>query len=365
MLTSVTGLVNAQDSTEDELQLYGEWITEPNGDVMVNPQTSGLVLWRNQLLTLSDGSADQSQVNQLHQLHAENAKLSDQHYAFTFSDQVKQSCFYPYLADKPDYEALAIDAHDDSVFYVVTEDATRAENTLSNNCAFSSKETGSTDYPTLLLRLQLTSDTQLVVTHVRPLRFSADDSVGNFPNDGIEGLAMASDGTLYLGLEKDAEGQPRIFRIGNIKAQWQSGDFLPVEDAKLKVPKFAAGAHPINGMDVMTDLTGHEWIVAAARNDNELWFIDTRAQRDTHRVKLAFWAPTRVLEGCDRFTLMDNASLEGVAVSQDKIWLINDPWKVNYLKNATCKKTEFMYKQFAPLLFSVDRAEMMSMLQAQ
>ena len=117
-----------------------------------------------------------------------------------------------YLADEPDLEALVADPQDPDIFYTVTEDATRT-GALSARCQQRYKETGSTDYPTLLVRIERTSEGDLYMSRVRPLQFSREMKVGDFPNDGIEGMALGANNTLYLALEKDAEGMPRMQEI--------------------------------------------------------------------------------------------------------------------------------------------------------
>jgi len=70
---------------------------------------------------------------------------------------------------------------------------------------------GSKDYPSHLVRLELTKNNVLLITHVRPIQFDTDFNIGNFPNDGIEGMAFGQNNTLSLGLEKDSKGSARIF----------------------------------------------------------------------------------------------------------------------------------------------------------
>ena len=50
---------------------------------------------------------------------------------------------------------------------------------------------------------------------------------------------------------------------------------------------------------------------------------------------------------------MDNASIEGLAVIGDTLWLVNDPWKVNYMKNLQCEANRARYEGMAPLLFNM------------
>ena len=134
---------------------------------------------------------------------------------------------------------------------------------------------------------------------------------------------------------------------------------MEVNDPGLRLPTFAAGNHPINGMDYLP-LAGHAGLlVAAARNDNQLWLIDLSKQQPTQIIHLAFEAPTtlpndaEVPPNCAAFELMDNASLEGVAVEGAQLWLINDPWRRNYLKNVACESNRERYEAMAPLIFAL------------
>lgn len=335
------------------LKLFGYWITETNGDVMLDPQTSGLKKWRGQLLTVSDGSAHPSQRLKFAKIDSKTAKLSASRLPMQLSKRVRNSCFVDYLSVEPDFEALVVDTDDDSVFYLVTEDASRSGG-MSEGCEASYAETGSTEYPTLLVRLALQQD-ELIMTHVRPLQFDSAFQVGNFPNDGIEGMAMGPDRTLYLALERDQAGQPRVFSLLLDEHFWASDGFAPVADPKLKTPTFESGNHPINGMDYYQAPSGETYLVAAARNDEEIWFINLDNTKNTVIIPVHFMAqiapPTNK---CPEWEVMDNASLEGVAVDGETLWLINDPWKVNYLKNVQCDVNKSHYEKMAPLLFKME-----------
>jgi len=99
-------------------------------------------------------------------------------------------------------------------------------------------------------------------------------------------------------------------------------------------------------------------LFAAARNDNELWIIDLAKLKPTKRIKLAFSAPSNLTQGasetaCEATHLMNNASIEGLTVVNDNVWMVNDPWKVNYLKNIVCPADKYRYQKMAPLLFKM------------
>ncbi|MFB0912091.1 MAG: hypothetical protein QMA97_02750 [Glaciecola sp.] len=337
--------------------LLGSWIIDVYGDVMFDPQTSGLKYDNGYLYSLSDASADASQILRLHQISLSNSQIIKKIGPTIFSERVKSSCFYNYLANKPDYEGLAPIRGEDGAWIFVTEDASRSTQ-LTKACQKTYTKTGSTVYPTLLVRLQV-KDENLEVTHVRPVQFSVGANVGDFPNDGIEGLAFTKDNRLLLGLERDANKQPRVFEISVDDNFWQESGFAKVRDSQLWLPNFEQGNHPINAMDVFYPTPSSQgYLLAAARNDNELWIVDLAKRKPTKRIKLAFSAPSAITQDenqrlCEKAHLMNNASIEGVAVVDDHVWMVNDPWKVNYLKNIVCPADKDRYQKMAPLLFKI------------
>jgi hypothetical protein len=338
---------------DSHITLQGQWVTEPDGRAMLDPQTSGLKAWRGKFISLSDASADKSQQKQIHIIDGSNGVLSEISLPIKLSKRVKQSCFSRYLADTPDLEGLAVDKKDDKIFYVVTEDA-RIAGDLSESCQKRFKNTGSTPYPTLLLRLALQPDNTVLITHVRPIQFHPSFKVGNFSNDGIEGLATGKDDTLYLALEKDSHEKARIFTITITKEFWQSSDFIPVEDPGFFTPSFTKGNHPINGLDYLAVENHPGYLIAAARNDDQLWIIDIAKTKATKVVSLEFLAPTGIDDGsCNAWDDLNNTSLEGVAVEGNLIWLINDPWKKHYKANILCESNAVKFKSFSPLIFSL------------
>jgi hypothetical protein len=335
----------------DRVVLKGQWITEPNGQVMRDPQTSGLTFWNGQLMTLSDRSAHPSQRLRLRAIQAKGAKLTAKNMPMILAEHVKSGCFGDYLATNPDLEALVADPRESGVFFTVTEDAS-SQGQLNGSCLQKYADTGSTDFPTLLVRLQIQDDGRVVMTNVRPVQFASSFMVGNFPNDGIEGLALGTDRTLYLALEKDSKGNARIFSTTLTDNFWQADDFISLVDTRVKLPKFVQGNHPINGLDFY-QYGEKSYLLAAARNDETLWIIDLAGVDETRIVSLVFQAPVMLTEGCTKWELMDNASIEGVAVVGQTLWLINDPWKKVYMQNVLCEKNRANYLMMAPLLFSL------------
>ncbi|MAG68671.1 MAG: hypothetical protein CMK74_22785 [Pseudomonadales bacterium] len=340
----------AQDLT---VTTVGQWITDDSGKVMFDPQTSGLVVLEGQLITIADASADITQQLKLHTINPSTFKLAHSSDRFSFSREVRRSCFFDYLNDQPDLEALAVDPRNPNVIYTVTEDATRT-GALSTRCESKYEKTGSTDYPSLLVKLTKLDDNNVEMSSVRPIQFPDTFNVGNFPNDGIEGLTMSSDGTLYLGLEKDKAGQPRIFALDIDTSFWSTSDFATVYEPKLRLPEFSAGNHPINGLALHTAKNGKSYLLAAARNDNELWIIDTAGTLPTKRIPVIF--NVQGSENCEEYT-MDNASMEGLVIHGTTLWIINDPWEKNYLKNVTCEAHRRHYEDLAPLLFPLPLSE--------
>lgn len=341
------------DEGPQEYVLTGAWIMEAAGGVMLDPQTSGLTHVDGMLYTISDGSAKEYQRRRLHKIDPATATLGPRPDAMNMASRVRRSCFAQYLADEPDLEALVADPEQPGIFYTVTEDATRT-GALSDNCQQRYEATGSTDYPTLLVRIEQHDDGSATMTHVRPLQFPLAFGVGDFPNDGIEGMALGKDRTLYLALERDDTGNPRIFSLTLDATFWDNSDFAVVAEPSLAVPSFDGGRHPINGLEYYQP-AGRDsgFLLAAARNDNELWIIDTAGKRATQKIALQFTAPSGDPENCAAQEIMDNASIEGLAVIGDTLWMINDPWKVNYMKNLQCAANQARYEGMAPLLFSV------------
>ncbi len=333
------------------LQVAGNWIKGGNDEVMTDPQTSGLTVFEDKLVTLSDASANAELQRRLHFINPESSTVESESEKMRLGTVVRRSCFAGYLADEPDLEALVADPIQPGVFYTVTEDATRT-GALSTRCQKRYQNSGSTDYPSLLVRLEQ-NEFGTTMTGVRPLQFAIELGVGDYPNDGIEGLAIGPNNQLYLGLEKDANGQPRVFSLALTDAFWKSTDYAPVSDPGLNLPQFDSGNHPVNGMTYYTTDSGDGYLLAAARNDNELWVISTAADKAAKRVPLNFIAPAdNSVEGCEVTEIMDNASIEGIAVLADTLWMINDPWKENYLKNIRCESNRENYESMAPLLFS-------------
>ncbi len=345
------------DANDDQpllpIVLTGKWITNNTDEVMLDPQTSALKLWRGKLLSLSDGSAHQSQQKKLHIISPQTAKLSGNGLPITLAENLKKSCFANYLNSSPDLEAMVVDPDNDNIIYVVTEDARKA-NKLSASCQQRFANTGSTVFPSLLVRLEVKPNNQVLMTHVRPLQFDQQFQVGNFANDGIEGMTFGLNRTLYLALEKDLKGVARIFSVDIDADFWSIDDFFRVEDPRFVLPQFDKGNHPINGLDYYPVKDHPGFLVAAARNDDQLWFIDIGKQQPVKVIPLKFMAPVRQKhQQCAPFELMDNTSIEGVGIIDNSVWLINDPWKKHYLDNVQCRSNYDAYKKQAPLLFEL------------
>ncbi len=331
------------------LEVKGRWLRSADGTVMVDPQPSGLMLWQQQLLSVSDRSAHVSQRLKIHPIDASRATLNGPQWPIKLANGLKDSCFADYVTDNPDLEALTADPHNPKAFVTVTEDASRS--TLTPACAKRYGQSGSTAFPTLLLRLELQHDDSLLVTGMRPVRFAPEYRVGNFPNDGIEGLAVTPGGTLYLALEKDLAIQPRIFQITIDERFWQSQAFIDVEDAELLLPEFASGNHPINGLAYYNPGQGAGFLLAAARNDDQLWILDLDKALPTRMLQLTFLAEAG--GDCDDWQPVTYTAIEGLAVQDQTLWMMNDPWKENYLKNVICDINRPHFQNMSALLFKL------------
>lgn len=357
------GKGSEQVPVEQKLRANGHWIVEQNGQVMLDPQPSGLVKWRDGLLTLSDRSAHSSQRLRIRTISKDDALLSGPDFPMILSEELQTSCFAAYISNNPDLEALTVDPDDDQVFYVITEDASYAED-MSKACQQKYLNSGSTDYPKLLVRLKLQINNTALMTHIRPIQFTADMQMGNFPNDGVEALTFGQARTLYLGVEKDSSKKARIFSLHMHDEFWESDEFATVTKFTLKLPIFETGSHPINGMDYYQTPDGREFLLVAARNDETLWVVDLSGKKETLVLAIDFFAEIKIetkyetkdkdsTQGCENYEAMDNASIEGVAIIDDTLWLINDPWKAVYLNNIQCVQNRAHYQMFAPLLFNV------------
>jgi len=343
--------VTKQANISQTLHVSGTWILEEDQSSMIDPQTSGLSFYEGKLYSVSDGSAHASQIRKLHVIDPASGKIESKLGSFVLSEQLKSSCFASYLNARPDYEGLVAIPNEQNAWLLVTEDATRSGN-YSSECRQQFAATGSTDYPSLLVKV-VWQNKQLMVTGVRALQFAAADKVGNFPNDGIEGITITRDGRILLGLEKDQNTKARVFELPYTPDMFEHLDsFLPVIDSGLWLPDMGEGNHPINGMDVYyptKDSAG--FLIAAARNDDQLWIIDLAKKQATKILDVVFNA--RCGDGTEYKIAI--AAIEGVAVHDNTLYLINDPWKKVYLGNSdmtACPSDHANYVRMSPLLFT-------------
>ena len=333
------------------IPMHSIWVKDNAGNVVKDPQTSGLVYWREQFLSIGDGSADIPMRMQLLPIDPKSAVMSSETIELTQSPAVKKGCFSGYLDYGPDLEGLAVDPDDDNVFVIVTEDT--YEFKLQGECLKRYGRSGSTPHPTLLLRAELVTPKQAMITHIKPVSFPLEYRVGNFPNDGIEGLVFGANRTLYLGLEKDVANQARIFQLDIDEHFWQRDGMAVVQDSQLQLPIHHDNkVHPINALAYYPVDAERGFLFAAARNDNRVWILDTAKQVDTVIVDMTFLAESLVQE-CPKWQEMDNYSIEGMTFIGDQLYLINDPWKVNYKKNALCEGMLPAYSDMAPLITSI------------
>lgn len=333
-----------------QLNSQGKWVMDRSGQAMANPQPSGLIFRDDELLFIADRSADIEQQQKIHRLAPDTGALIYPAYAIRVDASLQQSCFFEYVSNMPDYEALVMDTDDSSVFYMVTEDMSYSP--LTSDCAAKWQPTGSAPDPFLLLRGELRDD-EFVITHIRPIQFPASMDIGEFANDGIEGLAMGTARTLYLALEKDTHNNPRIMSLSLTEGFWDDNGFATVTEPRLRFPQPGDGQHPLNALQYIPIDNHPGYLAAFARNVDELWMIDLAGHAEAQVIPMSFWAPT-ASELCPAYERMDNASIEGLAWDGSKLYLINDPWKVNYKKNIQCESNRNAYERYAPLLFGVN-----------
>jgi len=341
-------------STTHRMELQSRWLTHTDGSLVNDPQTSGLIFRNGLLISMGDGSAAKDKKLKLMPINGSRQQLHDNLIPIVQSKSVQQGCFTDYLQHGPDLEALAQDPANPDVVIIATEDF--YEFRLSPECQKQYGQTGSTAYPSLLLRAEIQQN-QALITHVKALRFPAEYRVGNYPNDGVEGLTFGAGRTLYIGLEKDLENRPRIFETTISDDFWENPDMATVIDSELGFPPFKDKEnHPINALAYVATSDKDGFVIAAARNDNELWILDTSKQKAPQVIYLDFLAESRHAS-CPQWQKMDNYSIEGMVVVNNTLWLINDPWKVAYKKNAICPEMQASYAQMTPLLSSIDIPE--------
>lgn len=357
LIIAVQACTAKQLVSKQAISAQGMWIEEADGSTMLNPQTSGLSYDRGILYTVSDGSAHASQIQYLHQLDIHTGKIIGRLGPITLAPELADSCFVSYLTSKPDYEAIVALPNQTDAWLLVTEDATRAGE-YSQRCKLKFANTGSTEHPTLLVKVELLQN-KLVLSGVRALQFSPSDNIGNFPNDGVEGLAITRDMRILLGIEKDANTHARVFEAQLNDTLFDTVDsFLAVSDSELWLPDMGPGNHPINGMDIYypnNNSTG--FLIAAARNDDQLWIIDLAKKQAPKIIDMLFYSPCDASTSSPNAYLLSNTSIEGVAVHENTLYLINDPWKRVYKDNAReniCPSDTLKYERMSPLLFKID-----------
>ena len=341
-------------TTNAHFEMKSRWLKHTDGSLVNDPQTSGLIFRNGFLLSIGDGSALKDKQLKLLPIDHTNQQLQEKLIPIVQSDAVKQSCFVDYLDHGPDLEALAQDPTDPNVVIIATEDF--YEFRLSEACFKRYGQTGSTAYPSLLLRVEI-GEHQAVITHVKALQFPTEYRVGNYPNDGVEGLTFGAGKKLYIGVEKDLNNRPRIFETTITADFWNSNTMVVVKDSELVLPPFKDNNnHPINGLTYIPTSDTDGFVIAAARNDNQLWILDTAKQKAPLVIELDFLAESRS-QACPQWQKMDNYSIEGVVVVENTLWLINDPWKAAYKKNAICPDMLDTYVQMTPLLSRLDIAQ--------
>lgn len=347
--------VNAQTN---ELHLSGQWLTDLHGQSLVDPQSSGLTWRHGELIHLGDNSAALPMRNVLLKVNPATGQLTAAPLKLTVAASLSNGCFGELLAGYPDWESLTWDRQDDTTLITVTEDSSSYQ--LSPECARRYAETHSTPYPTLLVKIKTDKALSAAeVVAVRPVQFPKLANVGSFSNDGIEGLAIDNNSNLYLALEKNLANAPMIFSTPYTADFWDNEEFVKVTDRGFKLPVPDAANHPINGLDYLPhpDNNHPGYLLAAARNDDQLWVIDISQQQAPFVQSLHFYAPAAPVVSdnkCPAYETLINTSIEGVAVVGRQVFLVNDPWKSQYLKNINCPASAARFKQFSPLLFQLN-----------
>lgn len=337
-----------------EQPVAGKWITDLQGQTLTDPQSSGFTWRHDELIHLGDNSAAAPMRNKLLRINPQTARLNAPPLQISVAANVLNGCFGELFSRYPDFESITWDRVDDTVFISVTEDSSFVQ--LSPECQARYGETHSTDYPTLLVKIDTDQAlSRAEISAVRPVQFPAAAAVGNAPNDGIEGLAIDNAGNLYLALEQNAANAPMIFSAPYDKAFWQQDGYVKVQDTGFVLPVPDAKDHPINGLDYLpAKKAGHPgYLVAAARNDDQLWIIDLSQQQAPFVQQMAYYAPTPADSTCPAYEQMVQTAIEGVAVHGDNVYLVNDAWKKHYPDNISCPANAANFSKFAPLLFTL------------
>ena len=346
--------------TTHNASVLGKWLTEANGEWMQDPQTSGLSYVDGKLYSISDASAKDHQIKRLHVIDPKTAMVTQKLGPIVLSPKIIQtSCFAAYLDTLPDYEALKAIPNKTNQWLIVTEDGTRGEK-IEGKCFDKFTQNNFTHYPALLVKIELV-DATLMLTGVRAIEFDPDDNMDkrglgkNIENDGIEGLAFTRDAKLLLGVEQDANNHARVFEIAYTDELFDTVDtFIKATDSKLKLPIHMAHINPINGMDVYyPDNHSDGYLIAAARNNDQLWIIDLGKKHPPIVVDVDFYAPSDPMCQGPAVHKIRNTALEGIAVNGNTLFLINDPWRPPYVNNATCLLDKPKYEGFTPLIFEL------------
>jgi hypothetical protein len=347
------GFLFAASVATAQQPVAGKWLTDLHGQTLADPQSSGFTWRHNEIIHIGDNSADAPLLNKLLRINPQTAQLNAAPLAITVADTVLNSCFGELFAQHPDFEALTWNRQDDTVFVTVTEDS--AFISLSPECKQRYGDTNATDYPTLLVKIETDQAlSRAEITAVRPVQFPKAANVGNAPNDGIEGLAFDNSGYLYLALEQNAANAPMIFKTPYDSNFWQQDGYVTVQDTAFVLPVADNNDHPINDLDYLpSPKAGHPgYLVAVARNDDQLWIIDLSQQQPPFVQQLEFYAPTGSDNSCPAYEKLVQTAIEGVAVHADMLYLVNDAWKKHYADNIQCPANAANFNKFAPLMFS-------------
>ncbi|WP_417706771.1 hypothetical protein [Rheinheimera aquimaris] len=349
----ITVVLLAANVTAAEHPTAGKWITDLQGQTLNDPQSSGFTWRHDEIIHLGDNSAAVEMRNKLLRINPQTAALNAPPLQITVAEDILNGCFGELFSKYPDFEALTWDRQNDTVFVSVTEDSSFVS--LSAECKARYGETNSTDYPTLLVKIETDKAlSRAEITAVRPVQFPKAANVGNFPNDGIEGLAFDKAGNLYLGLEQNAENTPMIFKVAYDDTFWQQDTYVKVQDTGFALPVPDNKDHPINDLEYLpSPKAGHPgYLVAVARNDDQLWILDISQQQAPFVQQMAYYAPTPADSSCPAYEKMVQTAVEGMTVHGNTLYLVNDAWKKHYPDNIQCPDNAAHFKKFAPLMFT-------------
>jgi len=310
------------------LQVRGRWVLDSQGKPVAPPapegrmmglQTSGLDYDGQNLWAVGDQRSNFA--GQIFRINPLDGKLVGEPVRLNWGAALKGTLPTSLRTTNPDLEGLCLKRGSPLLFYIAVE----TDGDYILECSYAPGEKGAS-----ILRIL---NSRFATAPVR------DDS-----NESFEGIAVDGD-TLYLAYERDASGNPHIYR-GNLhpgSAEIQLSE-IPVRFSSLP-PRSGKGRINVNGMKLLRVQT--PMLVMIARDQERLLFYELDTAKLSY-VDMDFRDP----EGREVYWV----SPEAVALDPegDRLWVINDPdsRRGNYRLRDEQMPTG-NYAAMVPLLFEV------------